>query len=57
MIIEKFIRGFDTVFIPNPREKRLINSLKKNRASIPVIFSKDSIKYKVKNQLFNLNRK
>jgi len=37
--------------------KNLINSLKKNKASIPVIFSKDSIKYKVKNQLFNLNRK
>ena len=37
--------------------KNLINSLKKNKASIPVTFSKDSIKYKVKNQLFNLNRK
>jgi len=37
--------------------KNLINSLKKNKASIPVISSKDSIKYKVKNQLFNLNRK
>jgi len=36
---------------------RLINSLKKNKASIPVIYSKDSIKYKVKKQLFNLNRK
>ena len=36
--------------------KKLINSLKKNKASIPVINSKDSIKYKVKNQLFNLNR-
>ena len=35
----------------------LINSLKKNKASIPVISSKDSIKYKVKDQLFNLNRK
>ena len=34
----------------------LINSLKKNNASIPVISSKDSIKYKVKNQLFNLKR-
>ena len=34
----------------------LINSLKKNKASIPVISSKDSIKYKVKNQLFNLKR-
>ncbi len=36
--------------------KNLINSLKRNKASIPVISSKDSIKYKVKNQLFNLNR-
>ena len=36
--------------------KRLIKSLKINKASIPVISSKDSIKYKVKNQLFNLNR-
>ena len=35
----------------------LINSLKKNRASVPVIFLKDSIKYKIKNQFFNLNRK
>ena len=34
----------------------LINSLKKNKAIIPVISSKDSIKYKVKNQLFNLKR-
>jgi len=36
--------------------KDLINSLKKNKATIPVISSKDSIKYKIKNQLFNLNR-
>jgi 2-C-methyl-D-erythritol 4-phosphate cytidylyltransferase / 2-C-methyl-D-erythritol 2,4-cyclodiphosphate synthase len=36
---------------------KLINSLKKNKASIPVISAKDSIKYKVKNQLFNLKRK
>jgi len=35
---------------------KLITSLKKNKASIPVVSSKDSIKYKVKNQLFNLNR-
>ena len=34
--------------------KKLINSLKKNKASVPVIKSKDSIKYKIKNQLFNL---
>ena len=36
--------------------KKLINSLKKNKASVPVIKSKDSIKYKIKNQLFNLSR-
>ncbi len=35
---------------------KLIKSLKKNRAVIPAINSKDSIKYKIKNQLFNLNR-
>jgi len=37
--------------------KNLINSLKHNKASVPVVSSKDSIKYKIKNQLFNLNRK
>jgi 2-C-methyl-D-erythritol 4-phosphate cytidylyltransferase/2-C-methyl-D-erythritol 2,4-cyclodiphosphate synthase len=36
--------------------KKLITSLKKNKASVPVIHSKDSIKYKVKNQLYNLKR-
>ena len=36
--------------------KNLIKSLRTNKASIPVISSKDSIKYKVKNQLFNLER-
>ena len=36
--------------------KRLIKSLQTNKASIPVISSKDSIKYKVKNQLFNLDK-
>ena len=36
--------------------KKLIISLKKNKAVIPAINSKDSIKYKVKNQFFNLNR-
>jgi 2-C-methyl-D-erythritol 4-phosphate cytidylyltransferase/2-C-methyl-D-erythritol 2,4-cyclodiphosphate synthase len=36
--------------------KKLVNSLKNNKASIPVIKSKDSIKYKIKNQLFNLSR-
>ncbi len=37
--------------------RNLIKSLKNNSAVIPVISSKDSIKYKVNNQLFNLNRK
>ena len=37
--------------------KKLIYSLKKNTASIPVINCKDSIKYKLKKQLFNLDRK
>jgi len=36
--------------------KNLIKSQKKNKASIPVISSKNSIKYKIKNKLFNLNR-
>ena len=36
--------------------KNLINSLKKNKASVPFIKSKDSIKLKIKNQLFNLDR-
>ena len=36
--------------------KKIISSLKKNKAVIPVIKSKDSIKYKIKNQIFNLNR-
>ncbi len=36
--------------------KKLIKSLKNNKAVIPTINSRDSIKYKVKNQLFNLNR-
>ncbi len=36
--------------------ENLIKSLKNNKAVIPSINSKDSIKYKVKKQLFNLNR-
>ena len=36
--------------------KSIIKNLKKNKAVVPVIFSKDSIKYKIKNQIFNLNR-
>ena len=34
----------------------LIKTLKNNKAVIPAINSRDSIKYKIKNQLFNLNR-
>ena len=36
--------------------KTLIQNLKKNIAVIPVIISKDSIKYKIRNQIYNLNR-
>ena len=36
--------------------KNLVKSLKKNKVVIPTINTKDSIKYKVKKQLFNLNR-
>jgi 2-C-methyl-D-erythritol 4-phosphate cytidylyltransferase / 2-C-methyl-D-erythritol 2,4-cyclodiphosphate synthase len=36
--------------------KNLINSLKKYKALVPVITPKDSIKYNIKNKLFNLNR-
>ncbi len=36
--------------------KDLVKNLKKNKAVIPVINTKDSIKYRVKKQLFNLNR-
>ena len=36
--------------------KQLLNHLKKNIAVIPYINSKDTIKYKVKNELYNLNR-
>ena len=35
---------------------QLIKLLKNNKAVIPAIISKDSIKYKIKNQFFNLNR-
>lgn len=34
----------------------LIKSLKKNNAVVPVINSKDTIKYKIKNNIYNLNR-
>ena len=36
--------------------KNIIKQLKNNKAVVPIINSKDSIKYKVKNQIFNLNR-
>ena len=36
--------------------KNLFKFLKKNKAVVPVINTNDSIKYRVKNQLFNLNR-
>ena len=36
--------------------KNLITSLKKNKATVPFVNSKDSIKYKIKNQLFNLDK-
>ena len=37
--------------------KNLIEGLKKNRAVVPSIYSKDSIKYKINNELFNLDKK
>ena len=36
--------------------ENLMLNLKKNKAVVPIISSKDSIKYKIKNQIFNLNR-
>ena len=36
--------------------KNLIKNLKKNTAVIPIINPKDSIKYKIRNELYNLNR-
>ena len=36
--------------------KSLIYKLKNNKAVVPYVFSNDSIKYKTKNQLFNLNK-
>ena len=36
--------------------KKLIKKLKKNKAVIPFVYSRDSIKYKSQNQFFNLNR-
>jgi len=36
--------------------KNLIKNLKSNKAVIPMVNSKDSIKYKIKNHIFNLNK-
>ena len=36
--------------------QNLLKKLKKNKAVIPVVSSKDAIKYKIKNQIFNLNK-
>ena len=36
--------------------KNLLKNLKQNKAVVPVVISKDSIKYKIKNQIFNLNK-
>jgi len=44
---------------PNFSQKLLLNlikNLKNNKAVIPAITSTDSIKYKIKNQLFNINK-
>ncbi len=35
---------------------KLLKNLRKNIAVIPIVKSKDSLKYKIKNQIFNLNR-
>jgi 2-C-methyl-D-erythritol 4-phosphate cytidylyltransferase / 2-C-methyl-D-erythritol 2,4-cyclodiphosphate synthase len=37
--------------------KKLVYQLKKNKAVVPVIVSRDSVKYKIKNQVYNLKRK
>ena len=36
--------------------KKITKNLKNNKAVVPVVTSKDSIKYKIKNQVFNLQR-
>ena len=36
--------------------KKIAKNLNKNKAVVPVVTSRDSIKYKIKNQIFNLNR-
>ena len=37
--------------------KTISKNLKKNKAVVPIVNSRDSIKYKVKNEVYNLNRK
>ena len=66
LIALKFIKKFNPTNVlihdaarPNFSIKllnNLVKLLKKNNAIIPTITSKDSIKYKIKNKLFNLNR-
>ncbi len=36
--------------------KTIYKNLKRNKAVVPVVTSRDSIKYKIKNKIFNLNR-
>ena len=36
--------------------KKISKNLKKNKAVIPVVVSKDSVKYKIKNQIINLDK-
>ena len=36
--------------------KNISKNLKNNKAVVPVVFSKNSIKYKIKNQIFNLKK-
>ena len=36
--------------------KKLIKNIRNNKAVVPIIFSKDSIKYRIKNKIFNLDR-
>ncbi len=35
----------------------LLKNLRKNKAVVPIIHSKDSVKYKIKSKIFNLNKK
>ncbi len=66
LIALKYIRKYkpNNVFIHDAARpdfsikllKNIIKNLKKNKAVVPVVYSKDSIKYKVQNQIFNLNR-